>query len=260
MSTQYLDGLAVELDGEGPPVVCLHGLGGTSNTWTPLLRALRGRQVIRIDLPGSGRSAGVPGALSVEGMADSVIGVCRRLGVAGAPLVGHSMGTIVCQQVAVRAPSLVRSLALFGPLACPPDAARPHLRARADKARSGGTVAMQEIADAIVQGAMSASSRDGLPVAVALVRESLMRQDAQGYARSCEALAAAESAALEDITVPVLLVTGDEDGVAPPAAVRAMAQRLPAARVVVLDRCGHWTTFERPAECGQQLEAFLRRP
>jgi pimeloyl-ACP methyl ester carboxylesterase len=107
---------------------------------------------------------------------------------------------------------------------------------------------------------MSASSRDGLPVAVALVRESLMRQDAQGYARSCEALAAAESAALEDITVPVLLVTGDEDGVAPPAAVRAMAQRLPAARVVVLDRCGHWTPFERPAECVQQLEAFLRRP
>jgi pimeloyl-ACP methyl ester carboxylesterase len=99
-----------------------------------------------------------------------------------------------------------------------------------------------------------------LPVAAALVRESLMRQDAQGYARSCEALAAAQSAALEDIKVPVLLVTGDEDSVAPPSTVNEMARRLPNARVVVLNRCGHWTTFERPTECAQQLEEFLHRP
>jgi 3-oxoadipate enol-lactonase len=170
------------------------------------------------------------------------------------------MGAIVCQHLATRHPALVASLALFGPLTAPPDAARPNILARARKAREGGAAAMQEIADAIVQGATSASTRDSLPVAVALVRESLMRQDAQGYARSCEALAAAQSAELEAIAQPVLLVTGDEDGVAPPANVRAMAERLPRARVVILPRCGHWTTFERPAECAQQLEAFLRRP
>jgi pimeloyl-ACP methyl ester carboxylesterase len=118
---------------------------------------------------------------------------------------------------------------------------------------------MQEIADAIVQGATSASTREALPVAAALVRESLMRQDAQGYARSCEALAAAQSAALEDIRVPVLLVTGDEDSVAPPSTAYEMARRLPNARVVVLNRCGHWTTFERPTECAHQLEEFLHR-
>jgi len=39
-----------------------------------------------------------------------------------------------------------------------------------------------------------------------------------------------------------------------------MARRLPQARVVIFNRCGHWTTFERPAECAEQLEAFLRRP
>jgi pimeloyl-ACP methyl ester carboxylesterase len=193
-------------------------------------------------------------------MAQAVIAVCKQLDIAGAHFVGHSMGTIVCQHVAVRQPALVKSLALFGPLACPPDAARPHIQARAQKATAGGTVAMQEIADAIVQGATSASTREALPVAVALVRESLMRQDAQGYGRSCEALAAAQSAALEDIAVPVLLVTGDEDGVAPPGAVREMAQRLPNARVVVFNRCGHWTPFERPTECANQLEEFLRRP
>jgi pimeloyl-ACP methyl ester carboxylesterase len=260
MSTQFIDGLAVEVEGEGAPVVCVHGLGGTSNNWSPVMRAMRGRRVVRIDLPGSGRSSGVPGELSIERMAVAVIAVCQQLGIASAAFVGHSMGTIVCQHVATRQPALVNSMALFGPLACPPEAARPNIRARAEKARSGGTVAMQEIADVIVQGATSASTREALPVAAALVRESLMRQDAQGYARSCEALAAAQSAALEDITVPVLLVTGDEDSVAPPGTVNEMARRLPNARVVVLNRCGHWTTFERPAECAHQIEAFLHRP
>ena len=260
MTTQFIDGLAIEVEGEGVPVVCVHGLGGSSNNWTPVMRAMRGRKVVRIDLPGSGRSPGFVGELSIERMADAVISVCKQLGIGNASFVGHSMGTIVCQHVAARHPTLVKSLALFGPLACPPEAARPHIRARAQKARAGGVVAMQEIADAIVQGATSASTREALPVAVAMVRESLMRQDAKGYAGSCEALAAAQSAALEDINVPVLLITGDEDAVAPPSAVNEMARRLPNARVVVLNRCGHWTTFERPTECANQLEEFLHRP
>lgn len=259
MATQFIAGVAVEVEGEGSPVVCLHGLGGSSNNWTPVMRSMRGHKVVRIDLPGSARS-GVSGALTIDHMVDTVARVCRELGIAGAAFVGHSMGTIVCQHLATRHPALVASLALFGPLAAPPEAARPNILARARKAQEGGAAAMQEIADAIVQGATSASTREQLPVAVALVRESLMRQDAQGYARSCEALAAAQSAELEAIKVPVLLVTGDEDGVAPPANVRAMAERMPQARVVVFTRCGHWTTFERPAECAQQLESFLRRP
>lgn len=260
MSTQYIDGIAVEIEGDGPPIVCLHGLGGTSNTWTPLMRAMRDHKVVRIDLPGSGRSTAGVDELNINRMAEAVIAVCRRLDIAGAFFVGHSMGTIVCQHVAVRQPSLVKAMALFGPLACPPEAARPHILARAQKARMGGAVAMQEIADAIVQGATSTSTREALLAAVALVRESLMRQDPQGYGRSCEALASAQSAALEDIAMPVLLVTGDEDGVAPPNSVRDMARRLPNARVEIFNRCGHWTTFERPAECADQLKAFLRRP
>ena len=59
---------------------------------------------------------------------------------------------------------------------------------------------------------------------------------------------------------PVLLVTGDEDGVAPPQAVRSMADRLHASRskrVVVLPRCGHWTPVERPDECQRELRDFL---
>lgn len=258
MSTVYLDGMAVEIDGEGPTVVCIHGLGGSSNNWTPMMRAMSGHRVVRIDLPGSARSGGVSGVLSIQRFVDSVVAVCQRLEIGSAHFVGHSLGTIVCQHLAVQRPHLVRSLALFGPLACPPEAARPNIRARAAKAAEG-TVAMQEIADAIVNAATSGLTRETQPAAVALVRESVMRQEPSGYSRSCEALAGAQSANLEEITAPVLLVTGDEDGVAPPANVREMAARLREAQVEVLGRCGHWTTFERPAECTQLLSHFLAR-
>lgn len=87
-----------------------------------------------------------------------------------------------------------------------------------------------------------------------------MRQDGEAYARSCEALADAQAAAVERIEAPVLLVTGDEDVVAPPQAVRAMAEKLHAARsvkVVVPPRCGHWTPIERVDECARELAAFI---
>ena len=137
------------------------------------------------------------------------------------------MGTIVCQHLAAAQPKLVRSLALFGPLIAPPDAARAAIRARAAKARSEGAAGMHEIALGAAATPRSRPTRaQRLPLAVAFVRESLMRQDPDGYARSCEALADAQAAAVERIEAPVLLVTGDEDGVAPPQAVRAMAEKL----------------------------------
>lgn len=256
MSTHFINRVAVEVGGDGEPVVCLHGLGGSSNTWTPLMAALGRFTVVRPDLPGSARSARVEGPLSIERLADAVRDVCVRLNIERAHFVGHSLGTIVCLRLAAETPALVRSLVLFGPLLCPAEAARPNIRARAEKARAEGEAGMQAIADAIVAGATSADTRRHRPVATALVRESVMRQDADGYARSCEALADAQPPAAERIACPTLLVTGDEDGVAPPQSVRALGQRIPGSRVIVYSRCGHWTPFERPDECLRDLKEF----
>lgn len=260
MALHLFDRMAVEDEGEGDAVLCVHGLGGSANTFTPLMPALSRHRVLRVELPGSARSQRVEGALSIERFVEAVLSACRRLGVARAHLVGHSLGTIVCQHLAVAAPKLVRSLCLFGPLPAPGDAARAGIRARAGKARGEGLAGMHEITGALLQGALSAETRHRQPLAVAFVRESLMRQDGEAYARTCEALAAAEAAPLDRIEAPVLLVTGDEDGVAPPQAVRAMAERLHAAasrRVVVLPRCGHWTPIERPEDCARELRDFL---
>lgn len=260
MTLHFIDRMAVEDEGEGDAVVCLHGLGGTSNTWTPLVQALSGYRVIRPDLLGSGRSGPAGGTLSIEKLAQAVQDLCARLNVSRAHFLGHSMGTIVCQHIAAAQPRLVRSLALFGPLIAPPDAARANIKARGEKARNEGARGMHDIALALMNASISADTRQRLPVAASFVRESLMRQDPEGYARSCEALANTTAAALERIEAPTLLVTGDEDVVAPPQAVRAMAERLTAAkgvRTVVLSRCGHWTPVERAEDCVRELKSFL---
>lgn len=259
MAFQLIDRIAVEEEGEGPAVVCVHGLGGSSNSFTPLMPALARHRVIRVDLPGSARSQRAEGALSIERYVDTLLAVCARLKLTRAHWIGHSMGTIVCQHIAAAHPKLAASVALFGPLIAPPDAARTAMQARAAKAREGAA-GMHEITQALLQAALSADTRARQPLAVAFVRESLMRQDGEAYARSCEALAGAQAAAVERIEAPVLLVTGDEDGVAPPQSVRAMADKLHNAaskRVVVLPRCGHWTPVERPDECQRELRDFL---
>lgn len=256
MTTILVKNVVVEVEGVGQPVVCIHGLAGSSNNWTPVQRAFEGMKVIRLDLPGSSRSELAADPLSIDLYVETIAAVLAELQVSGAHVVAHSMGTIVAQHLAVNHPELVKSLALFGPLIEPPEAGRAGMKARAALCREKGIVGMQEVADAIVKGATSAETKAQRPVTLTLVRESVMRQTAEGYAQSCEALAGAKAADVEKIAVPTLLVTGSEDGVGPPAAVKAMGERIQGSKVTVLDGCGHWTTFEKPAECVAELLAF----
>lgn len=254
MSSLAVERMQVEVEGSGDPVIMLHGLGGTSNTFCPQVIGLGGRyRTIRPDLPGSGRSP-LAGSLTIQSMVDAVVRAAKAVGAERAHFVGHSMGTIVCQHIAEQHPELVRSLALFGPIHQPPEPARKGLADRAAKARNEG---MPGIADQIVQATLSGDTKSNAPVAVALVREFIMRQDAEGYARNCEALAAAQPANLDRIKCPVRLVTGDEDPVAPASNARTMAERLSDARVTILNRCGHWSTIERPQDCNQVLKELL---
>src|SRR3954454_13360570 len=131
MTTVTVGTLVAEVQGDGFPVVMLHGLGGSTNLFQPQLAVLGGYGVIRIDLPGSGRSPRPLEPLSIEGMTGAVITAVRSLGVAKAHFVGHSMGTIVCQRIAAGEPALVASLTLFGALAEPSDATREALPKRA---------------------------------------------------------------------------------------------------------------------------------
>jgi pimeloyl-ACP methyl ester carboxylesterase len=256
MTSFAIGPLVGEGEGDGFPVVMIHGLGGTGNMFQPQLGALAGHRIIRLDLPGSGRSPRPVEALSVEGMTSAVITALRSLGVGQAHFVGHSMGTMVCQQAAVSEPALVASLTLFGALAEPLPATREGLGKRAALARSGG---MADIADQIVANAISAHTRETNPAAVAFVRESVMRQDPESYARTCEALAKAETVDLRLIAAPTLLVTGDADTVNAPSVAQTLADKISGAVFRSMDRCGHWATIEKAQESGRLLADFLRQ-
>lgn len=256
MTTVTVGPVVAEVAGEGAAVVMIHGLGGTSNMYQPQMEALSGYRVVRLDLPGSGRSPRPLDQLTMEMMSDAVIRAMNGMGVARAHFVGHSMGTIVCQSIAATAPQLVASLTLFGALAEPSDATRQGLVNRARLARSGG---IADIADQIVANALSAHTRQTSPAAVAFVRESITRQDPESYARTCEALAKATAVDTRKISAPTMLITGDADTVNPMSVAQALADGIKGAVFSSLDRCGHWTTVECPRESGQKLADFLRR-
>jgi 3-oxoadipate enol-lactonase len=247
--------LKAEVDGEGFPVIFVHGLGGTSNSFEVLMGGVKGFRSVRVDLPGSGRSRVPHEPLNIAYMAHAVIDAAQSLGASPGFLVGHSMGTIVCQHIAVMVPEAVTGMVLFAPILAPGDAARQRIRDRAVTANSKG---MCTVADAVIAAGLSSHTKSQNSLAAAFVRESHMRQDAEGFGQSCEALASATAADLRMIRCPVLMVTGDEDTVAPPAAVLAMAEKLKHASVKVLERCGHWTMIEKPIECSKLLQEFLR--
>jgi len=259
---EFVERIAVEIytpTGGGDAVLMIHGLGGTSNTWTPLLPAFQRFQTVRFDLPGSGRSHRVEGPLSIDRFVQAAARVLASAGQERAHVVAHSMGCIVALHLAAREPKAVRSLALFGPLLAPPDTARITIRARGEKAAAEGAAGMSTIADALVQAATSAETKAKRRVAVGFVRESLTRQDPDGYARSCLALAEAQPADPARIECPTLLVSGDEDTVAPPQAVRLLGEKIAGAQVEVLRGCGHWTPIEKPDECIDLLRRFYQR-
>ena len=250
-----------ELGGRGDVLVLVHGLGGSTNTWFPQAQVLkRDLRLVAYDLTGSARTP-LRGGISVESHVDDLADVVE--GAAGSGrvhLAGHLLGTIICQHFAARHPDRVASLALIGPFPEPPEAARAALRDRAAKARAEG---MRGIADAVVAAGTADDTRVNQPAAAAFVRESVMAQPPEGYARNCEALAEAQSADLSRIACPTLLITGDQDRTAPPDVGRAMASAMVSvpggAELQVLTACGHWATVERAKQVNYALTVFYAR-
>ena len=254
MSDKHIGSMVMEDTGSGEAVVMIHGLGGSSNSFQPLMASLSDYRVLRPDLPGAGRSGLKPGKPGLEGLADAMHDCIQAAGIKSAHLVGHSMGTLICQYLAVNTPELVKSLVLFGPILEPPVPARQALKDRAELARKEG---MAGIADAVSNASLSQTSRSANPVTTTFVRESLMRQNPAGYANHCEALSAAQAAKHEAIVCPTLLVAGDNDPVAPVAMAKALENKIEKATVEVLPTVGHWMMIEACERSTVLLKAHL---
>ena len=242
--------LSVEKQGNGDPVVLLHGLGSTANVWEPQVRALSDRfTLLRFDLEGR-RPLGRDRCPLDRGWVDDLKALLDLEGIGKARLVGHSLGTLILQHFAAAHPQHVEKLVFIGVNRAPPEARRVAIRERVAKVRAEG---IDAIVEAIVKGGLSPHTLSEKPEVVAFVRELLTRQSDEGYAKSCEAMAAAVAADAAAIKAPVLLVAGRDDAHQP-----ARQQRGPRRRPRERPRAG--ARAVRPLASDRAARGPQRRP
>ncbi len=232
-----------------PPVILIHGAGGSHLYWPPQLRRMPNERVFAVDLPGHGKSRGV-GEHSIEAYADSILAFIEALKLASAVLVGHSMGGAVALQAALEAPTRLIGLALLG------SAARLRvapglLQTLSDPARIEAGV------DKIIENSFSPATS---PRFVELARQRMLESRSSvlyGDFAACNTFEPPLDE-LRRITAPTLMIFGEQDGMVPAASGRALLEQLPHARLELVPAAGHMVMLEQPERVAALLSPFLR--
>ncbi len=235
------------------PLVFLHGLGGGHAAWNAQLAYFRrlGYPCIAWDQPGYG-SAPVVEPYSLE----TIAGKLKEVISAPSVLIGHSMGGFVAQEAYARFPRIAKALVLgftSAAFAGGSEFARQFIAARTGLLNEGKS--MGEVA-ARLMPAMRGSKSD--PAGLAHAERIMSGIAPDTYRKAAELLTTFDrSADLERIAVPTLLVAGSDDKTAPPAVMQRMADKIPGARLVVLEGCGHLGPMDQPAAFNAVLQSFL---
>lgn len=235
--------------GTGPDVaVFVHGLGSSSEYYTPIIKSggFEDHYTSYVyDLEGHGLSAtNVASVVTIESFADDLVNVVALTGASSVTLFAHSLGTLIAMAFTLRGTSKVNKLVLMGPPPCPlPEAGQIGMSKRAAAVRAKGMLA-SGTADAVSESGTSNATKVYQPVAYAAVRASLLSTSPEGYAKACTALTTASPMPVEKLTMPVLLITGDEDKTSPVNVVTDLHNRIPDSQMEVLRCTGHWHVYE----------------
>jgi 3-oxoadipate enol-lactonase len=241
--------------GEGPPVVLVHGLGGSLHMWHGVMENLSmHHHVVALDLRGHGRSDTGKQVLSIKNWAEDVEALIGALELPAVTLVGHSMGSLVAQLLAAKRPAVVDQLVLVGGISYFEPPAKESYNTRADKVEAEG---MDAVVDDWLQGAIAPRNAARLPQLVGLMRDLMLRNDPKHYAKACRAVAKAPSIKREDIGQPTMLVVGDHDRSTPIAMAEELHREIPVSRVRVLANAGHWLPLEHPDALAAAILEFL---
>lgn len=253
--------------GDGPPVLAIHGLGGTKGSFLPTLAGLANRfRVIAMDLPGFGDSdKPVGAAYDSRYFARAVVDLLDALGIERAHVIGNSLGGRVALELGLRHPERVRRLGLLAPSLAwrrqRPFApllrlVRPEL----------GLV--QLTPRPIVQGIVHRLIPDATEGWTAAGVDEFLRSYLTPAGRAAFYAAARQIyleephgddgfwSRLPDLRPPALFVWGRRDRLVPLAFARHVADTLPSAEHLELE-CGHVPQVERPAQTNEALAAFL---
>jgi abhydrolase domain-containing protein 6 len=245
-------------DGRGAPLVCLHGFGGDKETWllaAPWLPRRRG--VVLIDLPGHGRSGAIAaGAAGARAQAEAVLRVLDARGIDRAVLCGNSMGGGIALHLARWCPDRVRALVLVASVG--PDMVENQfvrdLRAGKNELIPDG----DEGAEALTRLVLEKPPR--VPRAISrhvIAERARARPQLETVWQGWSAAHGEIPRDVEAIGQPALIIHGACDRVIDLGTAQALAARLPAARLVVLDGIGHAPQLEAPRRLARIVGDFL---
>lgn len=249
-------GHATHVAVDGPPgapaILLMHSLGTNLHVWDAQAEALaRGLRVVRFDLRGHGQSEAGAGAVTIEELADDALAVLDAVGVATAHVGGVSIGGMIAQAIAARAPARVTSLILCDTaLAIPP----PEMwRTRAATVRAEGIAAIADgtLARWVSPAYLASPTGRGL-------RTTLLRTSPEGYAAAAEALAIADlTRTTSALRLPALVIVGERDPSTPVASAEALRDAIPGAELVVIPGAAHIPLVEHPGAVTAAMRNFL---
>ena len=242
--------------GDRPPVVFVHGLGGSIETWRAQTAAVAaaGYRVVAYDQRGAGLSSKPDGPYSVDQWTEDLLALCGALGLEITALVGNSVGSMVAANAAARLGERCWALAMIGgALAWRPEAG-PVFAERVELARAGR---MDEIADTVAGSGLSETRRDADPAFLGLFRTLITGTNPDAYAESSAATAEARMTAPATITAPVLSIAGELDPVTPPAFAQAIVDAIGHGDVAPIWGAAHWCHLEEPGAVNEALTGFL---
>jgi len=247
--------LYYESDGDGPPLLLIHGLGSSHRDWEKQLPLFTQKyQVITLDLRGHGQSAKPPGPYSMELFANDTVALIRELDVAPLHVVGISMGGMVAFEMAVRFPELLRSLTIVN--------SYPEMRVETfgEHLQVWRRYLFLELLGMRGTGVMLGKHLFPLPKQADL-RELFVQRwavnDKRAYRESLRAIFNWDvEQRLGEISCPVLVVASDQDYM-PLEEKHTYTAKIPNAKLVVIENARHAVTAERPEKFNPVLAEFL---
>lgn len=241
----------------GPGVALAHGAGGgVEPNFGPILDGLaEGRTVVGVDYPGAGATPRSAVPLTLDGLADELVGAAVDEGLDAFSIVGYSLGGPVAVRAATRHPDRVRALVLTATFARPDN----HLRLVADlwahllDADDRTPLARLLTLTALSPSALAALPEHALDETVAATAADVP----PGAPEHVDLVSRVDiRAELAELAIPVLVVVTTADRLVPPPIQRDLATRIPGARLAELDS-GHLPFAERPGEWLTLITSFL---
>ncbi|KAH3375034.1 hypothetical protein KXW99_006568 [Aspergillus fumigatus] len=254
-SIHYADSHPNGAPKDGATIVFIHGLGSSQNYYFPILHHLTLKhRCITLDTYGSARSPYTGQAITISTIASDVIAVLDALHIPKAVVVGHSMGGLVVTLLGAQYSDRITTVVAVGPTH-PSESLASTMRQRSDTVLEVGMEAMANTVPNAATGSQAS------PLAKAFIRELLLGQNPNGYATLCQAIAKAPAIDYSRITVPFLLIAGEEDKSASLEGCKYIFDRVSSKtkKMEVLPKVGHWHCIEAPDLVGGMIAGFIER-